>query len=103
MGTTLDDLGRHDEAIAAYQEAIRLNPTYATAYNNKGTTLGKLERYAEALCRLSMRRIRLNPTYASRLLQQKCDAGSLWDHSMRRWRPVKRRLNSPRKMLMAGN
>ena len=56
MTMALFDLGngfyfddQFTSAIAAYDEAIRLNPTYATAYNNMGLTLGKLERYDEAI------------------------------------------------------
>jgi tetratricopeptide (TPR) repeat protein len=54
----------YSSAIAAYQEAIRLNPAYATAYYNMGTTLGKLQRYDEAIAAYQ-EAIRLNPTYAT--------------------------------------
>ena len=31
--------GKYDEAIKAYDEAIRLDPNYAMAWNNKGDAL----------------------------------------------------------------
>lgn len=34
-GTVLRDLKRYEEVLVAYEEAIRLNSTYAYAYNNK--------------------------------------------------------------------
>ena len=32
-------MGHYEEAVAAYNEAIRLNPEYAKAHNNKGIAL----------------------------------------------------------------
>jgi tetratricopeptide (TPR) repeat protein len=63
-GNTLYRLKRHDEALAAYEQALRLNPNDALAYNNKGYTLNKLKRYREALeaCEQSLR---LNPNDAN--------------------------------------
>ncbi|MFC1995184.1 fused MFS/spermidine synthase [Chloroflexota bacterium] len=62
-GVELTGQGKLDEAIDEYNEAIRLNPGYAMAYNNRGNAyaeLGQFERgiedYDEA--------IRLNPGYA---------------------------------------
>ena len=40
--------GKYDEAIQAYDEAIRLDPKYADAWNNKGLVLELLSRTAEA-------------------------------------------------------
>ena len=36
------ELGRHEAAVADYDEAIRLKPNYAEAYNNRGISKGKL-------------------------------------------------------------
>ena len=33
--------GKYDEAIKAYDEAIRLDPNYAKAWNNKGNALDR--------------------------------------------------------------
>ena len=46
---TLEKLGRADEALAAYDEAIKISPKQDELYNNKGVLLGKLERHSEAL------------------------------------------------------
>ena len=37
------------EAVKAFDEALRIKPDYAEAYNNKGYALNNLERYEEAL------------------------------------------------------
>jgi tetratricopeptide (TPR) repeat protein len=47
-GTTLHDLKRYEEALAAYEQAIRLDPNLALAYSNKGFALYGLKRYQEA-------------------------------------------------------
>ncbi|MBP0021974.1 MAG: tetratricopeptide repeat protein, partial [Cyanobacteria bacterium SBLK] len=60
----LKNQGKLEEAIEAYQQAIRLNPNYATAYNNWGAALfdqGKLEEAIEAY----QQAISLNPNYAT--------------------------------------
>jgi len=62
-GVELQEQGRYEEAIAEYDEVIRLNPQLALAYGNRGgaySDLGQLQRaiqdYDEA--------ISLNPHYA---------------------------------------
>ena len=62
-GNALEDLKRYDEALAAYEQAIRLDPNYALAYNNTGNALEDLKRYEEALAAYDQA-IRLNPNYA---------------------------------------
>ena len=50
-GYVLYAMGRYDEAIMAYDEAIRLAPYYAAVaatWNNKGVALKALGRTAEA-------------------------------------------------------
>jgi hypothetical protein len=37
LGTALHDQGKHDEAVAAYGQAIGLNPGLAAAYYNLGS------------------------------------------------------------------
>jgi TPR repeat/Tetratricopeptide repeat len=52
-----------DKAIADYSEAIRLNPTYAIAYNNRGHAWYAKNDFGKAIADYS-EAIRLNPTYA---------------------------------------
>ena len=62
-GNTLNNLKRYDEAILALDQAIRLDPNYAAAYNNKGNTLNNLKRYDDAILAYD-HAIRLDPNYA---------------------------------------
>jgi tetratricopeptide (TPR) repeat protein len=63
-GLALGEHGKYDEAIKAYDEAIRLNPNYAMAWNNNGLALGRyLGKYEEA-SQCFDRAIRLNPNLA---------------------------------------
>ena len=47
-GVTLSGFKRYEEELAAYEQAIRLDPTDAHAYENKGDVLRDLKRYKEA-------------------------------------------------------
>jgi len=62
-GNALSDLKRYEEALAAYEQAIRLDPNYAKAYYNIGVALYDLKRYEEALAAFEQA-IRLDPDYA---------------------------------------
>ncbi|MEZ5045314.1 MAG: tetratricopeptide repeat protein [Saprospiraceae bacterium] len=57
-------INKKAEALASYDKAIELNPEYASAFNNRGTVLSKLDRKAEALASYD-KAIELNPEYAS--------------------------------------
>jgi tetratricopeptide (TPR) repeat protein len=48
VGVCLVSLGRHDEAIAAYQTAVTLAPAYPVAWKNLGSALVDVGREAEA-------------------------------------------------------
>ena len=48
-GVVLSRLGRHSEAIEAYDQALRIKPDYSSAWNNKGVVLSRLGRYTEAI------------------------------------------------------
>ncbi len=48
-GFCLQKLGYHDKAILCYNEAIKINPKVAIAYQNRGTAYLHLNRYAESL------------------------------------------------------
>ena len=50
--TPSTSLGRHADAIADYDEAIRLKPDLATAYLNRGVAKEKLEQYESRRRRL---------------------------------------------------
>ena len=49
LGSTLKQLGKLDEALASYRQAIALKPDYDEAYYNLGNTLRELGRLDEAL------------------------------------------------------
>ncbi len=63
VGKEHHDKGRYTEALAAYEQAIRLDPNNASAYNGKGDVLYELQIYQEALNAFEQA-IRLNLTYA---------------------------------------
>ena len=48
-GATLSKLGKYEEAIKDFTQAIALKPDYATGYHNKAVALQYLERYEEAI------------------------------------------------------
>ena len=48
-GVELHRQGRFTEAIAEYDEAIRLNPQYARAYNNRGNSYARLGELEQAI------------------------------------------------------
>ena len=55
---------RYQEAIQCYTKAIRLDPTYTYAYNNRGGVYYKLKQYAKAIMDFT-ETIRLEPTSAN--------------------------------------
>jgi tetratricopeptide (TPR) repeat protein len=62
-GNVLENLNRDEEVLAAYEQAISLDPNDAYAYLFKGNTLYMLKRYEEALD-AHEQVIRLDPNYA---------------------------------------
>ena len=48
-GVIFDKLGRHDEALEAYDKALEIDPNDVVAWSNKGNALGSLGRTDEAL------------------------------------------------------
>ena len=57
-------MGQHQEAIAAYDAAIRLQPDFANAYNNRGLAKEKLGQHQAAITDYS-RAIEIDPRLAS--------------------------------------
>ncbi len=62
-GVALAMQGKYDEAIQAFDEAIRLDPEDALAWNNKGVALAMQGKYDEAIQAYD-ETIRLYPEYA---------------------------------------
>jgi tetratricopeptide (TPR) repeat protein len=58
------DLGRLDDAIAAYTRAIDLDPNYALSHNGLGTVYRELGRLDDAIAAYK-RAIELDPNYAT--------------------------------------
>ena len=64
MGVALEDLGRIDDAVQAYRQALQIKPDYAEVYYNLGTALAKAGKPEESLRNLD-RAIELKPDYAN--------------------------------------
>ncbi len=47
-GVTLDELGRAEDAVGDYSSAIRIEPGFAAALNNRGNAYRRLNKMAEA-------------------------------------------------------
>jgi len=61
-GNTLFDAARYEEAVAAYQEAIKLFPRFVDALVSLGDALRELKRYDEAV-NASKQALKLKPNY----------------------------------------
>ncbi|PWB51934.1 MAG: hypothetical protein C3F06_09750, partial [Candidatus Methanoperedenaceae archaeon] len=62
-GVYLGQSGKFNEAIIAYDEALKINPQYADAWYNKGIALCKLKKYEEAI-KAYDEALKINPQYA---------------------------------------
>jgi tetratricopeptide (TPR) repeat protein len=49
LGVVISSQGNNADAMAHYQECIRLNPNFPEAYNNLGSSLGQLGKYEQAI------------------------------------------------------
>jgi protein O-mannosyl-transferase len=54
LGEAFSDLGEPEKAIAQYNEALRLNPVYPLALNNKGVIFTQQGRYNEAIAEFNL-------------------------------------------------
>ena len=63
LGVTYDSLGRHQEAVVAFKQAIRIKPDYAEAHYELGAAYGCLGRFEDVIesCKQA---IRIKPDYA---------------------------------------
>ncbi|WP_313904604.1 tetratricopeptide repeat protein, partial [Streptomyces sp. 15-116A] len=62
-GDALRNAGRDEEALAAYDRALALDPAYASAHASRGVALANLGRRTEALAALD-HALDLIPSYA---------------------------------------
>ena len=63
MGVSLLNIGKNEEAIEAYKQAIRIKPDYADVYYNIGVALINIDKYKEAI-EAYKQAIRIKPDYA---------------------------------------
>lgn len=63
LGIDLANNQQYDEALVAFQQAIRLDPNFAKAYNGRGNVLRDLKRYKDALTAFQQA-IHLDPNLA---------------------------------------
>lgn len=63
LGISLESLGRYDEALAAYDRALELDPESAHSWSNKGALLRRLRRYDEAMA-CQDKALALDPRFA---------------------------------------
>jgi len=64
LGMACYDQLRFDEAVAAYQQSLTLDPNLAQTYQNLGKVLGRLRRFDEAIACFD-RAILLSPGYGN--------------------------------------
>jgi len=62
-GLSLSSLGRLDEALACYDQALALDPREKVVHNNRGNVLRQLGRVQQALASID-RALELDPSYA---------------------------------------
>ncbi|MEG4475681.1 tetratricopeptide repeat protein [Microcoleus sp. M2_C2] len=63
LGSFLQESGRFDEAVAAYKQAIELNPDFSWSYHCLGDILLKLEKWEEAVAAYK-KAVELNPGFS---------------------------------------
>ena len=66
LGNALDAMGNTSEALAQYEQALRIKPDSAMAWHNKGETMLKMGRVSEAIEQFDGA-LRINPDYVKAL------------------------------------
>lgn len=64
LGRAYSNLNRYDDAIAAYQQAIEIDPAYSYAYNGLGVVYSHLDRHDEAIAAYQQA-IKIDPAYSN--------------------------------------
>lgn len=91
LGTVYGKLNRHNDAIDAYRQSLRINPENADAWNNLGLAYKTLNRYDDAVEALRQA-LRINPAsfeawynlgLAYGLLNRHNDAIEVFRHALR--------------------
>ena len=82
-GIAYADLGQHKLAMQYYTEAIRLNPQYAEAYNNRGLAHLNVEQYQRAIQDLD-EAIRLDSQLALAYANPESTERRLWGQSLKK-------------------
>jgi serine/threonine protein kinase len=78
-GVTYGNINRHEEAIADYDEAIRLDPDLADAYTNRGASYAALGQHQRAIADYD-EAIRLDPAFATAYSNRGASYADLGQH-----------------------
>ena len=83
IGSTLQTLGRHREAVAYFQRALELDPKLFAAYNNLGVSLSVLGEFDRAV-ELYQQAIKLHPELAGLSLYSNLGVAFLYQNNLPR-------------------
>ena len=83
IGSTLQKLGRHREAVTYFQRAIELDPKLFVAYNNLGVSLSALGEFDRAV-ELYQQAIKLHPELAGLSLYSNLGVAFLYQNNLPR-------------------
>jgi tetratricopeptide (TPR) repeat protein len=92
LGTTLQEAGRLDEAVEAFNHALALEPDYAPAHNSLGSVLRQQGHHDEAIAQLEAA-LRLQPAFDDarfNLANARADRGE-WARAIAEYEAILRR------------